>query len=196
MTVETLPASPRAIGRRVPVPTEVPWTLELLGPPRFAITVYGDPAPQGSKNAYVRGGRAIMYEASAKRQKPWRQAVTAAAVAALPHDWEPLDGPLIIDHVYSVKKGTTLPRWLAWAGTGDDSDKLARATNDALTDAGVWVDDSRVMDYRRGPAKVYGGCGDPDALGPSQTGAVLRVWTLPQSLIDARKAFVRAKAPA
>jgi crossover junction endodeoxyribonuclease RusA len=43
-----------------------------------------------------------------------------------------------------------------------DLSKLARATEDALTDAGVWTDDARVSEYLR-LAKVW--CGsDPGAL--------------------------------
>jgi Holliday junction resolvase RusA-like endonuclease len=186
----------RAIGRRVPVPTEAPWTLDVLGAPRFAILVHGSPAPKGSKSqGRNASGRTWLYEDAAARLKPWMAAVKAAARAALPAGWEPLDGPLIADQVFTVAKGVTLPKWQAWSETADDIDKYARGVNDALSQAGVWVDDKRLTGYRR-LDKVFGGCGDRDALPAGQTGAVIRVWTLPQDLIDARKAEVRRKAPA
>ncbi len=46
--------------------------------------------------------------------------------------------------------------------SGPDLSKLARSTEDALTDAGVWVDDGLVTEYAR-LAKVYVGSGDPEA---------------------------------
>jgi hypothetical protein len=43
-----------------------------------------------------------------------------------------------------------------------DLSKLARSTEDAITEAGLWADDARVSEYAR-LAKVWPGC-DPDAL--------------------------------
>jgi Holliday junction resolvase RusA-like endonuclease len=54
-----------------------------------------------------------------------------------------------------------------------DLSKLIRSTEDALTDAGVWTDDARVVAYHQ-PRKVYAGSADPDAL--HTPGAVIRVW--------------------
>lgn len=105
--------------------------------------VEGTPVPQGSKNAYVRGGRAVLVDAN-PRLKSWRAEVREAAEAAIADaGWETLDEPC---HVYL---GFTLPRpkrprWGAPA-VKPDLDKLTRAVFDALTDAGVWRDDSRVV---------------------------------------------------
>lgn len=52
-----------------------------------------------------------------------------------------------------------------------DLSKLARSTEDALSDAGIWADDARVVEYSR-LAKVYPG-EDPDAL--SSPGAVIEI---------------------
>lgn len=41
------------------------------------LDVLGTPAPQGSKRAYVRSGRAVLVESSAK-VRPWRDAVKVA----------------------------------------------------------------------------------------------------------------------
>lgn len=102
----------------------------------------GIPAPQGSKK-HVGNGR--MVEVS-KRLKPWRKVVTAQAKATLPEDWEPLDGPLIAEFTFHLPRPTSAPK------TRDipairmpDLSKLVRAVEDSLTDAGVWVDDARVI---------------------------------------------------
>ncbi|GAB3224255.1 hypothetical protein GCM10027447_12690 [Glycomyces halotolerans] len=152
-------------------------------------TVYGLPAAQGSKRyvGHRRGAdgreRAVLIEQS-KRVKPWRKAVADAAVLARPV--ELLDGPLVADMVFTFAR----PR--SHFGTGrnagvlkasaplapavaPDLSKLARSTEDALTDAGVWRDDSRVVAYGR-LEKVYAGADDPDAL--DEPGAIIRVRSL------------------
>jgi len=153
--------------------------------PDIQITVHGIPAPQGSKKfvGHNRAGRGVLVESS-KKVKPWRSAVVAAAIPARPP--APLDGPLVADMVF------TMPRPRSHYGTGrnagqlkeryvsavpdraPDLSKLVRSTEDALTDAGVWADDARVVAYGR-LAKVYAGSGDPDAL--DVPGAVIRVRT-------------------
>jgi crossover junction endodeoxyribonuclease RusA len=99
--------------------------------------VPGDPAPQGSKNAYARGGRVILVEAS-KRTGPWRSAVTAAARSAR----EAIDGPtaVTLDFVLARPRTSTRPH----PTTKPDVDKLARAVLDGITDARMWKDDSQV----------------------------------------------------
>jgi Holliday junction resolvase RusA-like endonuclease len=142
----------------------------------IVIKVFGQPAPQGSKRAFaVRGkggvptGRLAVIESSHNRVKSWRQAVIEAALAVgldAPHDW-PLDGPLRLGLIFA------LPRPKGHYRTGKnvgmlrdgapkypagvpDLSKLLRATEDALTDAGVWRDDSQVVAYSR-LEKVYVG---------------------------------------
>src|SRR5690606_17355381 len=120
-TTMTAPTVRRAIGRRVPMPTEVTdLTLAELGPPLFAIVAYGNPAPQGSKE--FKGMRAskkdptkkvaILAESSDKRLKAWRAAVRDAALAALPHKamWEPIEGPLVADFVLSLHRPQNRPK--------------------------------------------------------------------------------------
>lgn len=103
----------------------------------------GTPVPQGSKNAYVRGGRAVLVDANA-RLKPWRAAVRAAAEAAIAEGgWETLDEPCRVHLGFTVPR----PKRHRWGvpAVKPDLDKLTRAVFDALTDAGVWKDDSRVV---------------------------------------------------
>lgn len=140
---------------------------EALAPqPAISIVVYGEPAPQGSKRHV---GRGVMVESSTK-VKPWRQDVVAAAQEAIfscemTNDvlWEPLDGPLAVRMVFSMRKPQSAPkRRQTWPDRIPDLSKLIRSTEDALTTAGVWRDDARVVDYDRA-AKVFVG-EDPEAL--------------------------------
>ena len=137
--------------------------------PIIELTVYGQPAPQGSKRAFaVRGkggiptGRVAVIESSHDRVKSWRQAVIDAAVA--------LDGGL----TEPVSLGVTfaLPRPKGhyrtgrnaaqlrdtapvWPAGKPDLSKLIRSTEDALTDAGMWRDDSQVVQVNA--LKIYAG---------------------------------------
>lgn len=123
------------------------------------ITVYGAPAPQGSKRAFVgKSGKAHVIESSHDRVKSWRQAVLDAALSVRPGT--PLTGPLVAEVVFYMRR----PR--SHYGTGrnaavvkaaapasphgkPDLSKLLRATEDALTDAGLWDDDAQVVNYGR-----------------------------------------------
>lgn len=126
------------------------------------IVAYGRPAPQGSKRFVgVKGGRGRMIESS-KAVAPWRECVHAAGVAARASA-PPLDGPLLVRMVFTMPKPKSAPkRRQTWPSTQPDLSKLCRATEDALTTAGVWTDDARVVAYGR-LAKVYPG-EDADAL--------------------------------
>jgi Holliday junction resolvase RusA-like endonuclease len=154
------------------------------------ISVRGAPAPQGSKRHM---GHGVMIESS-RHVKPWRDAVrsdAAAAARALAGWAGPLDGALTVDMVFTFTrpKGhyrTGRNAHLLRSGApqrpagAPDLSKLARATEDALTDAGIWVDDARVVEYGR-LAKVYAG-EDPDAL--DSPGAVIRVRRLADPATD------------
>lgn len=128
------------------------------------IIVYGSPAPQGSKKfvgVAKSTGRGILVESS-KRVKPWRQDVKGVALAVR-NGAPPLDGPLIVRMVFTLPKPKSAPkRRRTWADRKPDLSKLARSTEDALTDAGVLADDARIVEYER-LAKVFPG-EDPEAL--------------------------------
>jgi Holliday junction resolvase RusA-like endonuclease len=158
--------------------------------PNITIVVHGAPAPQGSKR-HVGGG--VMIESS-KKVKPWRQDVKAAALAETSLDdlWHPLDGPLAVSMVFTVRhKPTSKPTWwpgsvrcgkdLMWrpASTPDLS-KLLRSTEDALTDAGVWKDDARVVEYRHLAKHYVGDTSAPDVL--PVPGCVIHIWRLPTAV--------------
>jgi crossover junction endodeoxyribonuclease RusA len=128
------------------------------------IIVYGSPAPQGSKKFVgiaKTTGRGIMVESS-KKVKPWREDVKSAALAAR-NGAAPMDGPLIVRMIFTLPKPASAPkRRRLFAMRKPDLSKLARSTEDALTDAGLIADDARIVEYER-LAKVFPG-EDPESL--------------------------------
>lgn len=114
------------------------------------IIVYGEPGPQGSKRHV---GKGIMVESS-KKVKPWREAVVYAAREAMAGR-PALTGPVVLEMVFTVRKPKSAPkRRRIWPATKPDLSKLARSTEDALTTAGVYEDDARIVEYAR-LAKVF-----------------------------------------
>ena len=129
----------------------------------WQLTVIGSPAPQGSKRFLGMGpksGKARFEEAS-KGVGPWREAVKTVAYERRPH--EPLDGPLFVRMVFTLRRPPSIPKRRRFPSTIPDLSKLARCTEDALTEAGVWRDDARVVEYLR-LAKCYVGSLDPRVL--------------------------------
>lgn len=131
------------------------------------IIVYGSPAPQGSKSFkgvfQGKDGRthAKLVESS-KRVKPWREDVKAAAEKAR-NGAPPMDGPLVARMVFTMPKPKSAPKTrVTFPCTKPDVSKLARSTEDALKDAGVYTDDARIVGYSR-LWKVYPN-EDPEAL--------------------------------
>lgn len=119
--------------------------------------VPGHPAPQGSKQAFVRGKRAVLVEVS-KRVKPWREAVQDAAIT---HGCQPLDGPVSVKLTFLMPRPKAMPKKANLTMIQKpDSDKLARAVLDALT--GVCFDDDSqvtrllVVKRRAGTAEESG----------------------------------------
>ena len=130
------------------------------------LIVYGMPAPQGSKKfvGVTKTGRGLLVESS-KKVKPWRQDVLAAAIRVREQFAAqcPLDGPLLVSMVFTLPKPASAPKKRrTWPDKMPDVSKLARSTEDAISDAGLWVDDARVVGYTR-LAKVFPG-EDPEAL--------------------------------
>lgn len=139
----------------------------------LSFVVRGRPTPQGSKKAWAYTGkdgkaRAMLQESSAAGLKAWRAAVVEAARMAcakldaeqgepLPTIPFPTGVPVSLNASfwftrpkshYRTGKSAHLLRDDAPArpvnrATGDLS-KLIRGLEDALTDAGVWADDSQV----------------------------------------------------
>lgn len=119
------------------------------------IAVRGLPAPQGSKRHV---GNGVMLESS-KHVGPWRDAVAAAALqyrqARRGIAW-PIDGPVkaVMDFYFARPRKHYRTGRMADILRDDapeyhtqypDASKLIRATEDALTTAGIWADDARAV---------------------------------------------------
>lgn len=129
----------------------------------LSFTVIGRPAPGGSKRAFVdKAGHARVTE-DAKRNKPWRALIAAAAVEAMA-DRDLFAGPLALDVRFYVarpvghfgsgrNREVVRPAAPAFPAVRPDVTKLLRALEDALTGL-VWRDDAQVV--MQTAAKRYG----------------------------------------
>lgn len=117
--------------------------------------VLGTPRPQGSKKPVGRTktGRVILVESSGVLLKDWRAAVTFAANAAMAGR-ERIAGPVLVSVWFSFARPKSHygARGLRPSAPREhtqvpDLSKLARSLEDAMTDAGVWRDDSQVVRY-------------------------------------------------
>lgn len=127
---------------------------------RAHFSVRGMPGPQGSKRHV---GKGKMVESSAK-VAPWRECVKWEALSYRNRNAIPvLTGPVFMRIVFTLPKPVSAPkRRRTFPDRKPDLDKLERSTLDALTDAGMWQDDSQVVEFLRS-AKVYPN-EDPEAL--------------------------------
>lgn len=122
----------------------------------WTLRVYGDPKPKGSMKCV--GGRGpirhqLVEDDSTGDAQKWRDKVTSAATR-LAKQIEPLDGHVIIGLLVVVPRPKAArTRLLPNRRSAGDVDKLLRMVLDALTDAGVLADDSRVTSTLA--AKVY-----------------------------------------
>lgn len=133
----------------------------------------GTAVQQGSKTMIRDGqGHGVgMREDAATRLGPWRDNVRRVAEAERLLA-EPADYPVRVDLKFYFARPKSRGR-ATWHSVKPDPDKLARAVLDALTDARVLRDDSRVADLR--VRKRYVRFGDPGvqilvaALGDDET---------------------------
>ncbi len=114
-----------------------------LGSSPVRLDIPGTPVPQGSKTAFVVGGRAVLAEAN-KRLKPWREHV--ARVARAQAGGFEFTGPVAVTLLFLFERPKSVKR--ALPSVKPDLDKLVRAIFDGLTAAGVWTDDALVVDVR------------------------------------------------
>jgi crossover junction endodeoxyribonuclease RusA len=133
-----------------------------------AFEVLGVPAPQGSKSAILRNGsvRVIEGKSATGRAKvrSWRAAVAEAAREQAATLDGPMDGPLHLQLEFRLPMPASRPKrmraaGMAWHTTKPDLSKLIRATEDALTDAGLIRDDARICALRVSKLQVVGWTG-------------------------------------
>lgn len=125
----------------------------------MTITVYGTPAPQGSKKfvGTTKAGRGILVESS-KKVKPWRQDVREAAIKAMGGAGKGITGPVVAVMVFTVQKPKSAPKTRrTWPDRKPDLSKLVRSTEDALIEAGAMEDDARIISCSS--SKVFPGEG-------------------------------------
>ena len=105
--------------------------------------VEGEPAPQGSKNGFVKNGRVVMVESS-KKVKPWREAVAQQTQQQLKNLYHfPYSQAVEIALVFHLPKPKSVTR--SWPSVKPDLDKLIRSTFDGLTTGGLYTDDALVI---------------------------------------------------
>jgi hypothetical protein len=73
-----------------------------------SLSVIGDPASQGSHA--IMQGRIV--QVNSKKHKAWRNAITQTALATLPPDWVPIDGPCELIVNFYMPRGKTVSRGL------------------------------------------------------------------------------------
>lgn len=119
----------------------------------IAFEVLGEPVPQGSKQAFVVGKRAVVTDRGSARLGPWRQQVNEAARAVI---LEPLAGEVFVVLRFCLARpkshyrmgahaGELKPTAPKWVSTRPDIDKLARAVLDGLTGS-AFRDDGQVAE--------------------------------------------------
>jgi Holliday junction resolvase RusA-like endonuclease len=137
------------------------------------IVVRGTPVPQGSKRAFQPrrkdgspAGKPRVIEQTHDRLRSWRQDVLGAALEATEQGTvPPLAGPLCMAVTFTLRRpqnhfrtgrNAALLREQAppWPAGTPDSSKLLRAVEDALADAGVYLDDAQIVEHCR-VAKCY-----------------------------------------
>ena len=126
---------------------------------KISFFVVGKPATQGSKRAFMAGGRPIIVE-DCKRNKPWRTDVRAACAEVIARDgWQQPAihaGPVRVsmwfvlarpkNHYGSGRNAEKLTGQAKSHPTGKpDVVKLARAVEDSLKGL-AWTDDSQIVD--------------------------------------------------
>lgn len=122
--------------------------------------VRGTPVPQGSIRSLGKGRPSI--HGNAGRLLPWREHVqheAERATGARP----PITGPVALRVAFVVPRPASAPKRIVWPAKRPDIDKLIRAVMDALTAAGVWLDDAQVVELTA--SKTFPGRGYLDVPG-------------------------------
>jgi len=127
--------------------------------------VQGDPQTQGNKTGFAikkfgqYTGKVAMVEGRRPKSRAafaaWRMAVTVEARNEKNRTgWQTADEPLEMAIVFYLPRPKK-PEWPVPA-TGLDLDKLVRSCFDSLKDAGIYVNDSRVVGFLNNtPRKLY-----------------------------------------
>ena len=143
----------------------------MPGESSWTVRVHGTPTPKGSlKCVGQRGRHQLIEDDKGGGRREWRQRVAAAARAVLATSG-PLDGPVGISIHFRSPRPTSrkVGEWVTSRRHGD-VDKLTRNLLDAITDAGLWGDDSQVV-HLRDITHRYESTGNPP-------GATITIWQI------------------
>jgi Holliday junction resolvase RusA-like endonuclease len=122
-------------------------------PAFVTIEVFGTPAPAGSKTVVPTAAGPRPVDGGSKTARAargvWRFDVVNATRAVMGGSWRPMTGPIRLRIIFYVARPKTLPKvrrngYVPKPITRPDATKLLRAVEDALTTAGLWVDDNQV----------------------------------------------------
>ena len=109
----------------------------------FRLFVPGIPIPQGSKTASRTGTKIVLREAN-KRLPQWRKDLAAAIhLHRLAIDTAPITTAAVVQYEFLMPRPKTVKR--RYMTVKPDLDKLARAVNDACTDAQLMADDALII---------------------------------------------------
>ena len=143
-----------------------------VGREHALVFVDGRPAPQGSKNAFVIGGkRAVMVEAS-KHLPAWRNDIILA-VKQMFNDTQDVTKfvePVKLKVTFYIERPKQ-PKHKVYPGGKPDLDHYIRAVGDALTIGGLIADDALIVKILA--EKVW--CGENTRPEP---GATIELWRL------------------
>jgi Holliday junction resolvase RusA-like endonuclease len=106
----------------------------------FSIWIPGKATPQGSKKGFVINGRAVLVDAS-EGNKAWRAHVTQRIKEH--EEYIRYKGPVHVTVAFYMEKAKTNKK--TFMIQKPDIDKLCRSVMDAMTDAEIIEDDSRVV---------------------------------------------------
>lgn len=107
------------------------------------IFIEGEPKSQGSKKAYRRGNSIVMVEANKDLPK-WREHMTRMLELKMLEEQTKFETAVSVALTFWLPRPKTVTR--QYATSTYDIDKLTRAVLDSITKAGVWRDDSDVVD--------------------------------------------------
>lgn len=168
----------------------------------FTTFISGDPAPQGSKDAFAiykgKGdqreftGKIGLVESSREKLDPWRAAVVYGARSGFRRSGlDVFTGAVSVGLIFALKRGKSVRR--LYPATKPDLDKLTRGVLDAVKIAGVWDDDALVVRFHV-LEKVYaGGPYFTEEVELEETGVWLQIRQVPGPLPIPAQAASRRK---
>lgn len=117
----------------------------------LAFTIPGPPRGKG-RPKFARMGsfvRAYTDDKTASYEN-----LVAMAASQAHRGQPPLDGPLTVTALFVIQRPKSAPRRVTLPATKPDLDNMVKAVLDGCNQAGVWADDSRVVEITA--RKIYG----------------------------------------